>query len=118
MYGNKGNYRVYLKPLYSRLDRLAQSQSSPFSAEAQLEHVKILFIQISYSVSKKIRAETIGLKIFKIIDSGISFYCNNFDLLPPKPKFTFRRLKRGVQECHRRFVLAHVDKVANNVVVV
>ena len=67
MYGNKGNYRLYLKPLYSRLDRLAQSQSSPFSAEAQLEHVKILFIQISYSVSKKIRAETIGLKFLRLL---------------------------------------------------
>ena len=29
------------------------------------------------------------LNIFKIIDGRISFYCNNLDLLPPKPKFTF-----------------------------
>ena len=28
------------------------------------------------------------LNIFKIIDGRISFYCNNLDLLPPKPKFT------------------------------
>ena len=29
------------------------------------------------------------LNIFKIIDSRISFHCNNLDLLKPKPKFTF-----------------------------
>ena len=58
------------------------------------------------------------LNIFKIIDGRISFYCNNLDLLPPKPKFTFRHLKKGIQEFHRRFVLAPTDKAANNVVVV
>ena len=36
---------VYLKLLYSRLDRLAQCQSSPFSMEAQQEHVKMTFFQ-------------------------------------------------------------------------
>ena len=45
------------------------------------------------------------LNIFKIIDGIISFYCINLDLLPPKPKFTFRHLKKGIQEFHRRFVL-------------
>ena len=35
------------------------------------------------------------LNIFKIIDGIISFYCNNLDLLPPIPKFTFRHLKEG-----------------------
>ena len=44
--------------------------------------------------------------------------CNNLDLLPAKPKFTFRRLKKGIQEFHRRFVLAPADKAANNIVVV
>ena len=58
------------------------------------------------------------LNIFKIIDSRISFYCNNLELLPPKPKFTFRHLKKGIQEFHRKFVLAPADKAANNVVVV
>ena len=38
------------------------------------------------------------LNIFKIIDGRISFYCNNVDLLPPKPKFNFRHLKKGIQE--------------------
>ena len=35
------------------------------------------------------------LNIFKIINGRISFYCSNLDLLPPKPKFTFRHLKKG-----------------------
>ena len=52
-----------------------------------------------------------------MIDSRNSFYCNNLDLLPPKPKFTFRHLKKGVQEFHRRFVLASADKAANNMCV-
>ena len=56
------------------------------------------------------------LNVFKIIDGRISFYCNNLDLLPPKPKFTFRHLKKGIQEFHRKFVLAPADKAANNVV--
>ena len=58
------------------------------------------------------------LNIFKIIDGRISFYCNNVELLPPKPKFAFRHLKKGIQEFDRRFVLAPADKDANNVVVV
>ena len=58
------------------------------------------------------------LNIYKIIDGRISFYCNNLDLLPPEPKFTFRHLKKGIKEFHRRFVLAPADKTANNVVVV
>ena len=58
------------------------------------------------------------LNIFKIIDGRISFYCNNLDLLPPKPKFTFRHVKKGIQEFHSRFVLAPANKAANNAVVV
>ena len=41
-----------------------------------------------------------------------------FNLLPPKPKFTFRNLKKGIQEFHRNFVLTPADKAAYNVVVV
>ena len=58
------------------------------------------------------------LNILKIIDGKISFYCNNLDLLPPKHKFTFRQLKKGIQEFHRKFVLPPSDKAANNVMVV
>ena len=58
------------------------------------------------------------LKIFKIIDERVLSYSNNLDLLPPKPKLSFRYLKQGIQEFHRKYVLAPADKAANNVVVV
>ena len=48
---------VYLKPLYSRLDRLAQRQSSPFLTEAQQENVRTLIFKMSYILSKKIGTE-------------------------------------------------------------
>ena len=57
------------------------------------------------------------LKIFNIIDEYVLFYSNNFHLLPPKPKLSFRFLKQGIQELHRKYVLAPADKAANNVVV-
>ena len=57
-------------------------------------------------------------KIFKIMDERVLFYSNNLDLLPPKLKLSFRYLKRGIQEFHRKYVLAPADKAANNVVVV
>ena len=37
---------------------------------------------------------------------------------PPKPKLSFRYLKQGIQEFHRKYVLAPADEAANNVVVV
>ena len=46
---------VYLKPLYSRLDRLARRQSSQFSTEAQQEHVKMLFFKMLYFFIKKVQ---------------------------------------------------------------
>ena len=52
------------------------------------------------------------LKIFKIIDERVLFYSNNLDLLPPKPKLSFRYLKQGIQEFHRKYVLAPADKAA------
>ena len=58
------------------------------------------------------------LKIFNIIDERVLFYSNNLDLPPPKPKLYFRYLKQGIQEFHRKYVLAPADKAANNVVVV
>ena len=38
--------------------------------------------------------------------------------MPPKPKSTFRHLKQGIQDFHRKYVLVPADKAANNVVVV
>ena len=58
------------------------------------------------------------LKIFKIIDECVLFYSNNLDILPPKLKLSFRYLKQGIQEFHRKFILAPADRAANNVVVV
>ena len=39
-------------------------------------------------------------------------------MLPRKPKIIYRYLKSGIEEFHSKYVLAPVDKVANNVVVV
>ena len=51
-------------------------------------------------------------------DTRISFYSHNTHLLPPKPKSSFRHLKRGIQDFHMNYVLVPADKAANNVVVV
>ena len=52
------------------------------------------------------------------MDKRIKFYSQNTNLLPPKPISTFRHLKQGIQEFHRKYVLVPADKAANNVVVV
>ena len=38
------------------------------------------------------------VSIFKIVDQRIKFYSQNTNLLPPKPKSTFRHLKQGIQD--------------------
>ena len=53
-----------------------------------------------------------------IVDKRIKFYSQNTNILPPKPKSSFRHLKQGIQEFHRKYVLVPADKAANNVVVV
>ena len=58
------------------------------------------------------------INILKIIDTRISFYSPNTHLLPPKPKSSFRHLKRGIQDFHMNYVLVPADKAVNNVVVV
>ena len=58
------------------------------------------------------------VSIFKIVDQRIKFYSQNTNILPSKPKSTFRHLKQGIQAFHRKFVLVPADKAANNVVVV
>ena len=58
------------------------------------------------------------LSILHIVDKRIKFYSQNTILLPPKPKSSFRHLKQGIQEFHRKYVLDPADKAANNVVVV
>ena len=56
--------------------------------------------------------------ILKIIDTRINFYNANPSLLPPRPRFSFRNLKLGIQEFHNKFVLVPADKAANNVIIV
>ena len=59
------------------------------------------------------------LKIFKIINERVLFYSNNLDLLPPKPKLSFRYLKQGkqgIQEFHRKYVLAPAEKDERSIV--
>ena len=36
---------------------------------------------------------------------------------PRKPKISYRYLKWGIQEFHRKYVLVPADKAANNIVV-
>ena len=59
-----------------------------------------------------------NLNIFKLIDRRISFYSQNTNMLPRKPKISYRYLKSGIEEFHRKYVLITADKAANNVVVV
>ena len=51
------------------------------------------------------------------MDKRIKFYSQNTNLLPPKPKSSFRHLKQGIQEFHIKYVLVPADK-ADKVVVV
>ena len=58
------------------------------------------------------------LNIFKIIDRRISFYSQNTNMLLCKPKISYRYLKLGIQEFHRKYVLVPADKAANTFVVI
>ena len=57
------------------------------------------------------------LNIFKIIERRISFYSQNINMLPRKPKISYRYLKSGSEEIQRKYVLVPADKASNNVVV-
>ena len=39
-------------------------------------------------------------------------------ILPRKPNISYRYLKSGIEEFHRKYVFVPADKAANNVVVV
>ena len=56
--------------------------------------------------------------IFNIVDSRIKFYKSNVHLLPPKPKFILRNLKKEIQEFHSKYVLVPADKAANNIIII
>ena len=51
------------------------------------------------------------VSIFKIVDQRIQFYTQNTNLLPPKPKSTFRHLKQGIPDFHSKYVLVPADTV-------
>ena len=81
------------------------------------------FIDFSNRWCKRENVESDALKewkidIFKIIDTRISFYSRNTHLLPPKPKSSFRHLKRDIQDFHMNYVLVPADIAANTVLVV
>ena len=50
------------------------------------------------------------LSIFNIVDKRIKFYSQNTNLLPPKPKSSFRHLRQGIQEFHRKYDLVYKFK--------
>ena len=52
------------------------------------------------------------------MDKRIKFYSHNTNLQPPKPKSSFRHMKQGIQEFHRKYVLVPADKATKNIVVV
>ena len=66
------------------------------------------------------------INIFKIIDTCISFYSRNSNILLKKLKYYFRHLgevskilflspKRGIQNFRMKYGLVSADKAANNV---
>ena len=50
------------------------------------------------------------INIFKIIDTRISVYSRNSNLLPQKPSSSFRHLKRDIQDFHTKYVLVPAEK--------
>ena len=52
-----------------------------------------------------------NLSIFNIVDKHINFYSQNTNLLPLKHKSSFRHLKQGNQEFHRKYVLVQQTRL-------
>ena len=50
--------------------------------------------------------------IFKIIDPRMLLYSQNTSMLPRNPKMSYRYLKLGIQEFHRKYVLVPADTKA------
>ena len=55
--------------------------------------------------------------VINIIEKRISFYSSNEHLRPPKPKTSYRYLKKGFQDLHSKFVFVPADKASNNVII-
>ena len=60
-------------------------------------------------VSKGPKYKEWKLSIFNIVDQCIKFYSHNTNLLPPKSKSSFRHLKQGIQEFHKKYVLVPAE---------
>ena len=54
--------------------------------------------------------------MLRIVNGSISYYCQNNNSLPPKPKKALRHFKLDIQEFCRKYDPA--DKAANNIVFV
>ena len=52
------------------------------------------------------------------MDKRVKLYAHNINLLPLKPKSSFRHLKQGIREFNRKYVLVPDNKAANIIVVV
>ncbi len=57
-------------------------------------------------------------QIFKIMDTRINFYSSHPDLLPPKPRISFRYLKSKLQDFHSKYVFVPADKASNNIIII
>ena len=57
-------------------------------------------------------------RIFNIIDNRVTFYSSNEHLLPPKPKTSYRHLKKVLQDFHSKYVFVPADKASNNVIII
>ena len=57
-------------------------------------------------------------KIFEIVDKRISFYKSNTHLLPRKPTFSYRHLRKQLKDFHSNFVLVPADKASNNIIII
>ena len=49
-----------------------------------------------------------NFSILKLVNKRISFYSQNTNLLPPKPKTSLHHLKLGIQEFHKKFFFGSV----------
>ena len=58
------------------------------------------------------------LTFLKLLLLLFHFTYHKTHLLPPKPRSSFRHLKRSIKDFHINSVLVPEDKAANNVVVV
>ena len=56
--------------------------------------------------------------IFYFIDRHIFFYSQYTNMLPHKHKISYRCLKSGIEEFHRKYVLVPANEAASTVVVV